>query len=412
VSFVKGLRCRECGRTYPVSPVYVCDACFGPLEVQYDYPALRSHISRERIEGGPPTMWRYRDLLPVETEEPVDLGAGFTPLVRARNLGRVLGLRELYIKNDAVNPTYSYKDRVVSVAVTKALEFGFDTVACASTGNLSGSVAAHAARAGLPCYIFIPADLERGKVVGTLIYGPTLVAVRGTYDQVNRLSTEIADRYGWAFVNINLRPYYSEGAKTLAFEVIEQLGWEAPDHVVVPVAGATLISKLIKGYQEAYQLGLVDRLRTKISAAQPAGCCPVVDAIRRNLDHPEPVRPNTLARSLAIGNPADGYYAVKAVRTTGGYAEAVTDEEIVEGIKLLARTEGIFTETAGGVTVAALKRLVEQGKIGPDERTVIYITGNGLKTVEALEGRLELPYTIEPTLASFEGLVPALPKSA
>ncbi|HEX6971680.1 MAG TPA: threonine synthase [Limnochordia bacterium] len=412
MAYVKGLRCRECGHAYPIEPLFVCEHCFGPLEIDYDYAAIRARISRRLFAERPPTMWRYRELLPIDGERIVDLGTGYTPLVRADNLAAALGLKELYLKNDAVNPTYSFKDRVVTVAVSKAVEFGFDTVACASTGNLAGSVAAHAAKAGLSCYIFIPADLERGKVLGTAIYGPTLIAVRGSYDDVNRLSTEIADRYGWAFVNINLRPFYSEGSKTLAYETIEQLGWVAPDHVVVPIAGGSVLTKIGKGLREAYQLGLIDDLKTKISGAQAQGCAPVVEAVKANAEGIRPVKPDTIAKSLAIGNPADGYYALKTIRTSGGYAEAVTDEEIVSAIELLARTEGIFTETAGGVTIGVLKRLVEQGKIQPDERVVAYITGNGLKTLEAVEGCVAPPQVIDASLASFEEILTPLQRSA
>jgi threonine synthase len=347
-------------------------------------------------------MWRYKDLLPVNSQEVVDINAGFTPLIRAHNLGRELGLRELYVKNDSVNPSYSFKDRVVSVAATKAGEFGFNTLACASTGNLACAVAAHAAKAGLKAYVFVPADLEQGKIVGAAIYGPTLVAVDGSYDEVNRLCSELADRYQWAFVNINVRPYYSEGSKTLGYEVAEQLGWRAPDHVVVPIASGSLFTKIWKGLNELSELGLIGEVRTRMSGAQAAGCSPVVTAYHAGTLNIRPVRPNTIAKSLAIGNPADGYYVLKIIQDSQGSAAEVTDDEVVEGMKLLAQTEGIFTETAGGVVIAALKRLVRSGVIKPDELTVVYVTGNGLKTQEAVVDNLEKPVTVKPTLASFE----------
>ncbi len=402
MSRIKGLRCRECGNELPLQPAYVCDLCFGPLDVVYDYEYIKSYISRDRISSGPKSIWRYVDLLPVSGERLVDLHAGFTPLVKADNLARALGLRNLYLKNDSVNPTFSFKDRVVAIASTKAIEFGFDTIACASTGNLAGSVAAHGAKAGLRTFIFIPADLEQGKVIGTAVYGPTVVAIKGNYDQVNRLCTEISEKYSWAFVNINLRPYYSEGSKTLAFEVVEQLGWRAPDHVVVPIASGSLLTKIKKGLDELAKVGLIDPPYTRISGAQAQGCSPVAKAFKEGVDDITPVVPNTIAKSLSIGNPADGYYALQVVRATGGAVEAVSDDEIVEGIRLLARTEGIFTETAGGVTVAVLRRLAEAGVIHPDELTVAYITGNGLKTQEAVAGHLEQPITIAPSLADFE----------
>ena len=402
MSFATNLRCRECGRLYALEPIHVCEFCFGPLEVIYDLDAARRTVTRERIAAGPRSIWRYRDLLPVRGERIIDINAGFTPLIRAENLARELGVKELYLKNDCVNPSYSFKDRVVSVASSKALEFGFDTLACASTGNLACAVAAHAARAGLKAYVFIPANLEAGKILGAAIYNPTLVAVDGNYDEVNRLCSELADRYGWAFVNINMRPYYSEGSKTLAFEVAEQLGWRAPDHVVVPVASGSLFTKIWKGFHELAQLGLIDGVPTRMSAAQAEGCSPVVTAYRERTLNVRPVRPQTVAKSLAIGNPADGYYVLKIIKESGGAADAVTDEEIVEGMKLLARTEGIFAETAGGVTIATLKRLVQAGHIRPDELTVAYITGNGLKTQEAVVDSVVQPVHIKPTLRSFE----------
>jgi threonine synthase len=404
---LKGLACRECGRSYPSSPVHVCEFCFGPLEVRYDYEVIRRRVSRERIEAGPPSIWRYADLLPLalgpEGEPPAGAAVGFTPLVRARNLGDELGMRELYVKNDSVcHPTWSFKDRVVSVAIGKAKEFGFDTVACASTGNLANSVAAHAAQARLASYVFIPADLERGKVTATLVYGPTLIEVEGTYDEVNRLCAEVGDKYRWAFVNINIRPYYAEGSKTYGYEIAEQLGWRAPAHVVVPCAGGSLITKIAKAFGELRMLGLIPEGKTCTHAAQALGCGPIVTMIKKGTDVLEPVRPNTIAKSLAIGNPADGYYAYRAVRDSGGHGEHATDEEIIEGMRLLARTEGIFTETAGGVTVAAARKLIESGRIPRDEPVVICVTGNGLKTPDVLHGILTSDVTIRPSLSAFD----------
>jgi len=401
MSYVKALRCRECGREYPQEPINVCDFCFGPLEVLYDYEAIARVISRERIARGPLSIWRYADLLPADSERAVDISAGFTPLIKAKNLGRRLGLDNLYLKNDCVNPSYSFKDRVVSIAATKALEFGFDTIACASTGNLACSVAAHAARAGMKAVVFIPADLEKGKVVGAAIYGPTLVAVKGNYDDVNRLCSEIADSYHWAFVNINVRPYYSEGSKTLGYEVAEQLGWHAPDHAVVPAASGSLFTKIWKGLKEMSDLKLIGPVNTRMHLTQPTGCSPISTAFLEGTMNIRPVKPKTIAKSLAIGNPADGYYALKTIQQSRGTAWSVSDEEIVEGIKLLASTEGIFTETAGGVVVAGLEKLAKSGAIQKDEVTVAYITGNGLKTQEAVEDVVR-PLLIEPSLAAFE----------
>lgn len=401
MSFVKSLHCRECGREYPIEPLNACDFCFGPLEVQYDYDAMARVISRERIQKGPLTLWRYTDLLPVEGAEVVDLGTGFTPLLKARRLGKLLGLDNLYLKNDAVNPSYSFKDRVVAVASTKALEFEFDTLACASTGNLAGAVAAHAARAGMKSFIFVPGDLEQGKMVGTAIYGPTLVAVKGNYDEVNRLCSELADLYRWAFVNINMRPYYAEGSKTLGYEVAEQLGWRAPDHAIVPSASGSLLTKILKGYNEFATLGLIPPVTTRMHCAQAEGCSPIVAAWKNGWDVVKPVRPKTIAKSLAIGNPADGYYAVKTLRETGGVGVAVPEEQVTEGIRLLAETEGIFTETAGGVVITALKDLAQRGVIKRDELTVAYVTGNGLKTQEAVMDVVK-PLMIEPTVSAFQ----------
>ena len=402
-SKVKGLKCRECGRAYPASPIHVCEFCFGPLEVDYDYEAIHKVVTRDRIAAGPPSIWRYEGLLPLDGPPPVGHHVGFTPLVRARNLADELGVRELYVKNDSVcHPTWSFKDRVVAVAIGKAKEFGFDTVACASTGNLANSVAAHAAEARLRSYIFIPADLETGKVLGTLIYAPVLVAVEGTYDEVNRLCSEVADKYRWAFANINIRPFYAEGSKTYGYEIAEQLGWTAPAHVVVPCAGGSLITKIWKALRELSALGLIGPVRTRMYAAQAEGCGPIVTMVKQDSDVLVPVRPKTIAKSLAIGNPADGYYAYRAVKDSGGAAEHATDEEILDAMALLARTEGIFTETAGGVTVAAARKLIEQGRIPRDEPIVICITGNGLKTVEVMGARLGEPVRIRPSLAAFD----------
>lgn len=402
MSFAKNLRCRECGRVYPLEPMHVCEFCFGPLEVFYDYEALRRTLTRERIERGPLSMWRYADLLPVTAEAAVDIGTGYTPLIRASNLGRLLGLERLYVKNDCQNPTWSFKDRVVSLAITKAREFEFDTLACASTGNLANSVAAHAARAGMDAIVFIPADLEQGKIVGSSVYGPTLVAVDGSYDDVNRLCSELSDKYPWAFVNINMRPYYAEGSKTLAFEVCEQLGWRSPDHCIVPLASGSLYNKIYKGLKELAWLGLVEWRGTRMSGAQAAGCSPIVEAWERHSFDIKPQKPNTIAKSLAIGNPADGYYALKVMSQSGGQGVAVSDDEVVEGIKLLAETEGIFAETAGGVVIAGLRRLVDQGLIDREELVVAFITGAGLKTQEAVAPRLKPALAVQPNIASFE----------
>jgi threonine synthase len=398
-----GLKCKECGAEYEAKAIHVCELCFGPLEVSYDYSALSRRVTRATIEAGPKSIWRYRDFLPVATDNPIDVGTGMTPLLQANRLARRLGLKKLYIKNDAVNmPTLSFKDRVVSVALTRARELGFTTVSCASTGNLANSTAAIAAHAGLDCCVFIPSDLEAGKVLGTLIYGPTVMAVQGNYDQVNRLCCEVANTYGWGFVNINLRPYYSEGSKTLGYEVVEQLGWELPDHIVAPLASGSLFTKIHKGFQEFIKVGLIEDKHVRFSGAQAEGCSPIAKAFQEGRDFVTPVKPNTIAKSLAIGNPADAVYALEIARKTNGNIESVTDAEIVEAIKLLAETEGIFTETAGGTTIAVLKKLVEAGKINPDETTVAYITGNGLKTQEAVQDYAGQPLTIEAKLDSFE----------
>ncbi len=400
--YASALRCRECKREYPLDPIHVCEFCFGPLEVTYDYDAIRRDVTHASIASGPASLWRYAPFLPVDPEYRIDLQAGFTPLLRAENLGRRLGLRELYLKNDCVNPTWSFKDRVVAVASSRARQFGFATIACASTGNLGNSVAAHAAKAGMEAYVFIPSDLESGKVLGSAIYAPKLVAVDGSYDDVNRLCAELGDKYKWAFVNINMRPYYSEGSKTLGFEVAEQLGWRAPDHCVVPVGSGSLFTKIYKGLTELQKVGLLSEVRTRMSVAQAEGCSPVAAAWQEHSFNFRPVKPHTIAKSLAIGNPADGYYALRQLADTNGAAAAVSDADVVEGMKLLAETEGIFAETAGGTTVAALKKLVERGAVRPDEVTIAFITGGGLKTLEAVANEVEKPLHIQPTIESFE----------
>ena len=403
---VKGLRCKECGKEYEKKPIHVCEFCFGPLEVDYDYDKIKRVVTRKSIEAGPKSMWRYHELLPIDQPPKVGLHTGFTPLVKAENLGKVFGLKNLYLKNDSVNhPTFSFKDRVVSVAVSKALEFGFKTVSCASTGNLANSVAAHAAEAGLKACIFVPKGLEWGKVIGTLVYGAQLVAIEGSYDDVNRLCSEISNTNNWAFVNINIRAYYGDGSKSYGYEIAEQLGWMTPDNIIVPVAGSSLITKIWKAFHEFEMLGLIDKVNTKVFAAQATGCSPVTTAIKVGADNFKPVKPDTIAKSIAIGNPADGYYGIKTARESGGYGEDVSDQEIVEAMTLLARTEGIFTETAGGVVVGVTKKLVEQGRIKPDELTVLCITGNGLKTLEALDGCFQEPPVIYPNINSFEELM-------
>jgi threonine synthase len=406
MSNISGLTCRECGQEYPVAPLHVCETCFGPLEVVYDYDGIRRRLTRELIQSRSPSIWRYRELLPVSEEPRIGLYSGFTPLVKADRLAAHLGVKELYVKDDSVNhPTFSYKDRVVSVAIAKAIEFGFDTVSCASTGNLANAVSAHAARAGLRCFIFIPADLEQGKIIGSTIYGPRTVSIRGNYDDVNRLCSEIADKYGWAFVNINLRPYYTEGAKTYGFEIAEQLAWRLPQHVIIPTAGGTILPKVAKAFEELKKVGLVESTHSpKIYSAQAAGCAPVIHALHKNTDLIAPVKPNTIAKSIAIGNPADGYYVLRAVRESGGWGEVATDQEIIEGIQLLARTEGIFTEPAGGTTIAVTKKLIEQGRIPRNESIVVSITGNGYKTIEAVANAVELPSIINARLQEFDEL--------
>jgi threonine synthase len=404
MSTVLGLKCRECGEVVPVQPNHVCELCFGPLEIIYDLDSLKGRVTRQTIEAGPKSMWRYRALLPVDTEPTVGLNVGFTPLVRADRLRKELGIRgSLYLKNDAVNhPTLSFKDRVVSVAINKAREFGFDVIACASTGNLANSVAAHAAEAGMKSYVFIPADLEQGKVLGTLVYGTHALAVSGNYDEVNRLCAEAADRYGWAFVNINLRPFYGDGSKSFGYEIAEQLGWRAPGHIVVPCAGGSLISKIYKGLNELNTLGIIDGVPTRMYAAQATGCNPITTLIKSGADVMRPVKPNTLAKSIAIGNPADGYFAAETVKRSGGWAEDVSDEEVVEGIRLLGRTEGIFTETAGGTTVSTARRLAALGYFDDGQDVVLAITGNGLKTQEVVASEVGRPTYIQANLGSLE----------
>jgi len=409
MSFVSGLRCRECGRTYPAEALHVCDFCFGPLEVAYDYEQIAARVTRERIAAGPRTIWRYRDLLPVDDPAPVDLGAGCTPLVRADRLAAELGLGELWIKDDTANPTGSFKDRVVSVALTKARQLGFKVAACASTGNLANSVAAHAARAGMASVVLIPEDLEEAKVTMTAVYGGTVVAVSGSYDDVNRLCAELTSEHpSWAFVNVNVRTYYAEGSKTLAFEVAEQLGWRAPDHVVVPIASGSQLTKVAKGFAELVEVGLIEPAAPRISGAQAAGCAPVATAFATGADAIAPVKPRTIAKSLSIGNPADGWYALEAIRRSGGSCAAVSDDEVLDGISLLARTEGIFAETAGGVTIATLVKLAASGQVRADEVVVALVTGHGLKTVEALTGRARPTVTIAPSLSAFDAAVGVL----
>jgi threonine synthase len=405
--YVRGLRCRLCGKTYGKEPLNFCTEDFGPLEVDYDYQAIASSITRGKVELRPNTMWRYWELLPIDGEPTVGRQVGGTPLVRANRLAEALGVDKLWLKNDAVNyPTLSFKDRVVSVALSKAREFGFKTVGCASTGNLANSTAANAAAAGLESYIFVPADLEPTKILGTSIYGAKVIGVYGTYDQVNRLCTQVAFKYGWGFVNINLRPFYAEGSKSVGFEIAEQLGWRTPQHVVSPMAGGSLIGKIQKAFEELHKVGLIDKPACKIHGAQATGCNPITHAVKNNLEAHRPVRkPNTIAKSLAIGDPADGYFAAKVIRESGGWGEDASDAEIAEAMYLLARTEGIWAETAGGVTLAVTKKLIEQGRIPRDEEIVICITGNGLKTQDAVNGLLEQPAIIKPSLEEFEAIV-------
>lgn len=405
--FVKGLKCRECGENYPIAPQHVCGFCFGPLEIDYNYDEIGAELTREKIVSRATNMWRYQELLPLDGRPTVGWQVGYTPLIRANRLAKELGVEELYIKNDAVNyPTLSFKDRVVAVALSKAREFGYDVAACASTGNLANSVAANGASAGMKVYVFIPADLEQGKIINSLVYGAKIVAIHGTYDEVNRLCSEIANKHPWAFANINIRPFYAEGSKTMAFEVAEQLGWRLPMHTIIPMAGGSLITKFAKAYQEFRDLGFVDDTPFKVWGAQATGCNPITQAVKDNCDIIRPVKtPTSIAKSLAIGNPADGYYAYKVMKETGAGGEDVTDDEIVDSIKLLAETEGVFTETAGGVTLGVLRKLLAQGRIPRNESIVLAITGNGLKTQEALVGKLGEPRHINAKFEEFEKLV-------
>ncbi|MGA2539195.1 MAG: threonine synthase [Terracidiphilus sp.] len=400
------LRCRECGKSYGIQPLSICDDCFSPLELTFDLDYARTRFTREAISQGPLSMWRYRALLPVSDSYVPQTPAGFTPLLQAPRLGQRIGARNLYIKNDAVClPTLSFKDRVVAVALANAQAFGFDTVGCSSTGNLANAVAAQAARLGLKTYILVPADLEPAKILNTQVYGATLVRVDGNYDHVNRLCSQIADRYNWGFVNVNLRPYYAEGSKTVGFEIAEQLGWRLPDNIVCPMAGGSLITKIRKAFSELVALGLVEDKPVRFFGAQATGCSPISTAVKNGTDVIEPQRPNTIARSLAIGNPADGPYAARAIRASGGWAEDVSDVEIVSAIQELAETEGVFTETAGGVTTAVTARLYAHGRIRPDELTVSCITGNGLKTTDCLHDAYEQNQAIRPRLTDFEHFV-------
>jgi threonine synthase len=400
---IYALRCRECGKSWGNQPRSICEDCFSPLEVSYDYGAARGQFTREKIAQGPPSMWRYSALLPLPEHYQPSVPAGFTPLLQAPHLARQWGVKNLFLKNDAVClPTLSFKDRVVAVALAQARNFGFDIVACSSTGNLANAVAAQAARNGFQSWIFIPADLEPAKVVNTQVYGAKLVRIAGSYDQVNRLCSQIADEHRWGFVNVNLRPYYSEGSKTVGFEIAEQLGWRLPDNIVVPMAGGSLITKIKKAFGELIELGLVEPKPTKIFGAQATGCSPISTAVKAGQGDIEPQKPSTIARSLAIGNPADGHYAIKTITQSGGWAEDISDPEVVECIQVLAETEGVFTETAGGVTVGCARKLYRQGRIKPEETTVLCITGNGLKTTDVLAGEYQAEAPIAPKLAEFE----------
>jgi threonine synthase len=412
-TFVRGLKCRLCGQAYPISATNFCTEDFGPLEVDYDYDAIGESLDRGKIELRPFNMWRYQEFLPLDGEPTVGRQVGGTPLVQADRLAEELGVEKLWLKNDAVNfPTLSFKDRVVAVALSKARELGLTTVGCASTGNLANSVAANAAAAGLQSYILVPSDLERSKILGTSVYGAKVVGIRGTYDEVNRLCTQIAFKYGWGFVNINLRPFYAEGSKTFGFEMAEQLGWRTPRHVVCPMAGGSLIGKIQKAFHELHRIGFIDKPECKFFGAQPTGCNPISAMVKNGWEAHRPVRkPNTIAKSLAIGDPADGYFAAKVIRETGGWAEDVSDSEIAEAMALLGRTEGIFAETAGGVTVAVARKLIEQGRIPRGEEIVLCITGNGLKTQDAVADCLEEPAVIAPSLAEFSGLLSEVPNA-
>jgi threonine synthase len=404
--FMKALKCRECGREYPLEATHVCEFDFGPLEVAYDYDKIKKSLSKDALDKRPQTMWRFRELLPVAEEPTVGTRVGYTPLVKADRLAKWLGVREAWVKNDAVNyPTLSFKDRVVSVALSRARELGFETVACASTGNLANSVAANAASAGLDSVVFIPSDLEEGKILNSLIYGARVVGISGHYDEVNRLCAEIAGKYGWAFVNVNMRPYYAEGSKSMAFEIAEQLNWQLPQHTVAPMASGSLLTKIHKGYQELIKLGLAKDTKPVVHGAQATGCSPISAAFKDGKDFFKPVKPDTIAKSLAIGTPADGFYALKVMKETGGASDDVSDQEIRDSMKALAECEGIFTETAGGVTVGTTKKLVASGKIPAEDSVVLCVTGNGLKTLDAVQGHVGKPAEIKPSLREFEELI-------
>lgn len=406
-TFFSNLKCRECGSLYPKEAIHICEFDFGPLEAAYDYDLIAKHINRKVIESRPQTMWRYRELLPIDGNPTVGEQVGYTPLVRADRLAKHLGVDELYIKNDTVNyPTLSFKDRVVSVALSRAKELGFKIVACASTGNLANSVAANAAAAGLTSYVLIPANLEKSKIVGSLVYGTQVIGIEGAYDQVNRLCSEIAGKYGWGFVNVNLRPYYAEGSKSMGFEIAEQLGWKLPKHTVIPMASGSLLTKIHKAYKEFMRVGILDEQSFSVHGAQASGCSPISEAHKKHSDIVKPVpNPNTIVKSLAIGTPADGYYAIRSMTETGGSAEDCTDEEVIRGIRDLAEYAGIFSETAGGVTVACARKLIDTGKIPRNESIVLCITGHGLKTQEAIHGHVGEPRIINPSLREFEALI-------
>lgn len=402
MSCLKGLKCRECGKEYPADRSFVCLECFGPLEADYDYSQIQAQLSPDIIKEREPNLWRYRELLPLAGEPITGFHSGFTPLVKASRLAEYLGVSELYLKDDSVNhPSLSYKDRVVSIALSRGAELGYTVFACASTGNLANAVAAHCARTGFPCLLFIPSDIEVAKIKGALVSKPKVVSLEGNYDQVNRLCSEIGDHYGWGFVNVNLRPYYTEGAKTMGYEIAEQLGWKLPDHLVLPTAGGTLLPKVAKAFHELKQLGWA-KGQTKIYSAQAEGCAPVVHALHRDLDYFDPEKPNTIAKSIAIGNPADGNYVLREVRQSAGWGETATDPEIIQAIELLAEKEGIFTEPAGGATLASAIKLIRQQRINPRETIVVAITGNGYKTLEALNAEAEVDVVLRPNLKIFK----------
>lgn len=398
LSYIKALKCRECGKEYPPIRIHACEDCFGPLDVVYRIDAIE--LDRNSFEKRPRTLWRYKELLPIKDETNiVDLGAGLTILHKCKRLGETLGLKKLYIKDDTVNPTGSFKDRPATVAVSKAVELGYKAVGCASTGNLAAATAAHAARAGIPCYVFIPWNLEANKIMQATTYGARIIAVKGTYDEANRLATQASDDYDWALVNINIRSYYVEGSKTLVYETCEQLDWKAPENIIIPMGSGALLCSISRGLKQFKDIGLIDELKTKVIGAQPQGCSPIVTAFKSNSDEVIPIeQPQTIAESLAIGDPGDGVYALKAIRESGGVAESATDEEIIEGIKLLAKTEGIFAEPAGGVTIAVLKKLIESGQIPRDEEVVCCVTGNGFKSSETILKTIPKLLEINPTI--------------